>query len=410
MVPTESRVERMPTLNPKILTWARETAGFSLEQAAATADINASRGKSGAEKLAALEAGEEEPSRSLLVRMSKAYRRSLLVFYLDHPPTKGDRGEDFRTLPGSERPLYDPIVDALIRDITGRQVIIKSLREDAEAPRLAFIGSANMRVGSELLAKRIVQGIALNLQEFRRQSSIVDAFAYLRLKIEDSGIFVLLLGNLGSHHTDIAVDVFRGYAIADKIAPVIVINDHDARSAWSFTVLHEVAHLWLGTTGISGFRTDLQIERYCNEVAGQILLPMEEDHEVIKLRSNSFEQLITNISAFATKRKVSRKMVAYRLFQLGAVNQATWDKLSEHFLQAWLASQEGDALKKDERSGGPSYYVVRRHRLGKALIGLVGRSLGEGLLTPTKAGLLLGVKARNVEPLVFGDGPARGGR
>ncbi len=401
----------MPTLNPKILTWARETAGLSLDQAAAAADINASRGRSGAERLAALEAGEEEPSRSLIVRMSKAYRRSLLVFYLDHPPAKGDRGQDFRTLPGSEQPLYDPILDALIRDIRGKQGIIKSLREDAETPPVPFIGSLSMNLGTESAARRIVQEIGFSLQEFRGQASVDDAFAYLRSKIEESGIFVLLLGNLGSYHTDIPVDVFRGYAIADKIAPVIVINDHDARSAWSFTALHEVTHLWLGTSGISGSTAVLKIERYCNDVAGEILLPLEEDHEVIRLRSNSMEQLIDNISAFATKRKVSRKMVAFRLFQLGSINQATWGKLSEHFLRAWLASKERDALKKEERSGGgPNYYVVRRHRLGKALLGLVSRSLGEGLLTPTKAGLLLGVKPRNVDPLVFGEASGRGGR
>jgi len=33
--------------------------------------------------------------------------------------------------------------------------------------------------------------------------------------------------------------------------PFIVINDQDARAAWSFTALHEVAHLGLGTTGVS---------------------------------------------------------------------------------------------------------------------------------------------------------------
>jgi hypothetical protein len=102
-------------------------------------------------------------------------------------------------------------------------------------------------------------------------------------------------------------------------------------------------------------------------------------------------------------------MVAYRLLQLGAINLSTWETLTERFRMAWLARKEREALEEGH-GGGPSYYVVRRHRLGKALLGLVSRSLGEGLLTPTKAALLLGVKPRNVDPLIFGDTSARGGR
>lgn len=400
----------MPILNPEILSWARETAGLSLAEAARAIGIKESRGRSGAVRLAALEAGKEDTSRSQLIRMTKVYRRSLVVFYLDHPPARGDRGQDFRTVPGSEPPLYSPVLDALIRDIRGRQGIIKSLREDGEAEKLLFIGSTNMNVAPDLLAQRIIQKIDFSLKEFRGQSSIEDAFTYLRSKIEDSGIFVLLVGNLGSHHTDISVETFRGYAIADEVAPLVVINDHDAKSAWAFTALHEVAHLWLGTTGISGFRSELRIERYCNDVAGEILLPSSEHDDLTRLRLKSVGELIDDVSAFARDRKISRAMVAYRLFQLGLIGSATWEELTEHFRKAWLASQKRDSLETERRGGGPNYYVVKRHRLGKALLGLVSRSLGEGLLTPTKAGLLLGVKPRNVDPLIFGDRPARGGR
>jgi Zn-dependent peptidase ImmA (M78 family) len=82
----------------------------------------------------------------------------------------------------------------------------------------------------------------------------------------------LLAGNLGSHHSAIPVSAFRGFAIADPIAPFIVINDGDAKAAWSFTLLHELVHLWLGATGVSGGVPEMQIERFCNEVAGAFLL------------------------------------------------------------------------------------------------------------------------------------------
>lgn len=401
---------RNPNLNPAILRWARTTAGLSLGEAANAIDLKQARGRFGADRLADLEDGKEDPSRSQLLRMAKAYRRSLLVFYLDEPPKTGDRGQDFRTVRGSEPPLYNPILDALIRDIKGRHGNIKSLLEDAETQRLSFIGSVNASLSIGSLARRIVRQIDFSLSEFRNQSSLEQAFAYLRSKIEQSGIFVLLLGNLGSHHTDISVDAFRGYAIADEIAPLVIINDHDAKSAWSFTALHELTHLWLGETGISGLMPGWRTEQYCNEVAGEILLPAEEDDYLAQFRGMSAAQLKGNVPTFAYKQRVSGAMVAYRLFRSGVIGERVWNELAEHFKKEWLASRERDGLEDRRSEGGPNYYVVRRHRLGKALLGLVSRSLGEGLLTPTKAGLLLGVKPRNVDPLIFGDAVARGGR
>ena len=87
---------------------------------------------------------------------------------------------------------------------------------------------------------------------------------------------MLLLGNLGSYHTNIPLEIFRGFAVADALAPMIVINDQDAKTAWGFTALHELAHLWLGSTGVSGGDPAVQIEQYCNDVAGEILLPAAE--------------------------------------------------------------------------------------------------------------------------------------
>ena len=399
----------MPALNPEIFAWARETAGLSLDEAAHALDLKEARGVSGAQRLAAFEAGKEEPSRPQLLRMAKAYRRSLLVFYLEKPPKTGDRGKDFRTLPGGNPPLYNPLLDALIRDIRGRQSVIRSLLEDEEAQKLPFIGSATTNIPVPELAERIVRRTDFSLTNFRQQDSVEQAFAYLRLRLEDTGIFILLLGNLGSYHTNIPVDTFRGFAMADEIAPIAIINDNDAPSAWSFTALHEVAHLWLGDTGVSGWVTGLAIEQYCSDVAAEILLPPRELNEFVDLGRLSFDELVDSIGKFAGRRKISRAMVAYRVFRMGAITHKTWGDLNERFKQDWLERKEREALKQATREGGPSYYVVRRHRIGKALLDLAGRALGEGLLTYTKAGRLLGVRARNVEPLLSGKPPSRGG-
>jgi Zn-dependent peptidase ImmA (M78 family) len=380
-------------------------AGLSLEDASQALGLKDARGQKGPDRLAALETGATEPSRTLLLKMSQVYRRPLLVFYLNQPPKTGDRGQDFRTLPRPER--HNPELDALIRDIKGRQGLIRSMLEDAESEPVGFIGTATIETPVTSLAARVAQQMQFVLTGFRTEKTRDAAFAYLRSKIEASGVFVLLLGNLGSYHTNIPVEIFRGFAVSDSIAPLIVINDQDARAAWSFTALHELAHLWLGDTGISGLEATNRIERYCNDVAGEILLPAKELSGLPKV--DAFQKAITEISGLAEACRVSHPMVAYRLLRAGLIDKSMWSELSAHFHKEWLAFRQRQTEKQRASESGPNYYTVRRHRVGPALLGLVRRSLDEGNITYTKASRVLGVKARNVEPLLY-SGAVRGTR
>jgi Zn-dependent peptidase ImmA (M78 family) len=386
-------------LNPQILKWARETAGLSVGEAAHALAFKDARDRTAAQRLQSMEAGEEEPSRSVLLGMSRVYHRSLLVFYLSDPPRTGDRGQDFRRAPGMQPPEYDPTLDALIRDVRGRQGVVKDLLEQTEPAQVDYVASVTMDVQPAELARRITNRLGFSLAEFRQRPTVQAAFTYLREKVEASGAFVLLLGNLGSYHTNIPSGVFRGYAIADSVAPFIVVNDQDAAVAWAFTVLHELTHLWLGATGVSGGSSDTQIESYCNSVAGEILLPEPEMNELHFLRRASLQETVEAVARFARVRNISRPMVAYKLLRVGLITSARWRDLDKHYEDEWIAAQARPTSKEKSESG-PSYYVVKRHRLGRALLDLVRNSVAEGFLTHTKAGRVLGVKPRNVDPLI----------
>jgi len=394
----------MPRVNPDILTWARETAGLSLENAAREIKLHAAGGLTGGQRLQAFEDGQDEPSRVLLHRMAQRYRRPLIVFYLKERPLRGERGEDFRRAPDAPPPDYDPRLDALIRDVRARHDLAASLLEDEEARPLPFIGSHNMREGADAIARNIQSTIDFDLAEFRRPSKVEGAFAYLRGRLESRGIFVLLLGNLGSFHTNISSTTFRGYSIADPLAPFIVINDNDARAAWSFTALHEAAHLWLGQTGISGAGHQTRVERFCNDVAGQLLLPREEVAALSDLARRPFDEVLAEISTFAAERNISRRMVAYQLVRAEFINNSVYERLCDRFRQDWLRSKEKDADKPRENNA-VSYYTVKRHRIGPALLGLAQRAIDAGTLTPTRAAKLLGVRPISVRPLLH---PAAG--
>ena len=100
-------------------------------------------------------------------------------------------------------------------------------------------------------------------------------------------------------------------------------------------------------------------------------------------------------------------MVAYNLFRRGLIERETWVHLSKTFRNWWLKTRADKRTKSRMKKGGPDYYVLRRHRIGTALIMLVQRMLAGGSLTTTKAGKILGVKAKNVQTLF--DLPVSGG-
>ena len=275
----------MPKVNPAIMVWARETAGLTQKEAATKLGFKDSSKSSAVEKLTLIERGEKKPSRPQLLKMAGQYRRPLLTFYLSKPPQKSNRGVDFRTLPQREHSPEEALLDALIREIRARQSMVRVIMEDEdEAVPLPFVGSHRMENGRAAILESLQALLGLDATAYRAQRDASAAFDLLRRRAEDAGIFVLLKGDLGNYVTELNTTIFRGFSIADEVAPFIVINDRDARPAWSFTLLHETVHLLLGHTGVSGSQcADTEVERFCNDVAGEFLLPARELEQLLPL-------------------------------------------------------------------------------------------------------------------------------
>ncbi len=392
----------MPKVNSEILKWARETAGLTLEEAATKINLQQARGISASDRLAALEDGENEPTRSLLTRMAKQYRRPLLAFYMSAPPRKGDRGQDFRTLPEDHSDIDEALLDVLIRDVKARQSMVRAMLEDDEDTEpLSFVGSANISQGVSVVLSSIRDAIQLDIDEFHSKSSASDAFASLREKVEHAGIFVLLIGNLGSYHTAIDLETFRGFALADDIAPFVIINDQDAHSAWSFTLLHELVHIWLGQTGVSGLRAEKSIEKFCNDIASEFLLPTTEIKQLNVNKKTDIQLAQNRIAEFALAKNLSASMVAYKLYRTGIIDFEKWKFLSQNFRRKWIEQRNDSRLiARAEKRNLPVYYPSHRRSAGKALIELVRSMLHAGEITTLKAGKILGVKAQNVQNLI----------
>ena len=404
------KATRAENINPSMLTWARETASLSVEDAARRVGLQHSARETATQKLEALERGDRKPTRKQLLKIATTYRRPLTAFYLARPPVPGKRGEDFRTSAGTVSREEAALLDALLRDIHVRQDMAKSILEDDEPTRrLDFVGSIRVTTHVKEAVQTIQRTLDIGGVDIRQwgKKSTGNLFSSLRARIEQIGAFVLLIGDLGSHHTRISSQAFRGFAIADDIAPFIVINDQDAKSAWPFTLIHELTHIFLGSTGVSNVpsavtqETSLaRVEQFCNDVAGEFLLP---EHSLPQIAdSNSPDSAASAISEIATARGVSEPMVAYRYWRLGRIDEQIYKNLVRMYAARFRAMKEARRNLNQEQESGPSYYTVRRHRLGTALMGLVGRTLRANELTHTKAARILGVKASCVEQLLTG--------
>ena len=391
----------MPNVNHEILVWAREAANLTREQAVNELGIGDPTSTVAVQQLVALECGKSEPTRLMLVKMAKHYRRPLLTFYLSAPPREEERGTDFRALPPSLEHAADSeaLLDALLRNVRARQSMVRAVLVDEQPERVSFIGTRTMSEGKDVLLSSLHELLGFDWSKYCTKNTAEDAFSLLRTSAEKAGVFVLLQGDLGSRQTVFDVEVFRGFAIADEVAPFVVINDRDAKPAWSFTLLHEMVHLLLGQTGISGARTDSEIEKFCSDVAIEFLFPLPVLGDLLHcdLPEKDLHAAMTRIAEFAGVRYLSPRRVDYAKFVSRAIAMRTRcnpDGVADHDRQA------------DEQKPGASDYAVRRHRIGNKLLNLTQHMMEAEALSTSKAAKILGVNPKDVQALLRSGGPS----
>ena len=407
----------MVSVNPYNLRWARNAAKLSVKDAAKRLGLSSSQRSTAVEKLQMLESGDKQPTQPQLNKMANLYRQPIVAFYLHSEPRKADNIEDFRTLPQQKHdPVGNARLDILISSAKARQSLTRDLLEDEDNEPLKYVASANTSMEIDYIADDIKSTLGFQLSQYRRKpSQPAEAFKYLRKCVEDIGIFVLLISDLGHPQTNtIPVSVFRGCALADEIAPFIVINRKDNKRAQSFTLLHEVVHIWLGSSGISGkmHDSDSDFEQLCSRVAGRVLLPPHELNALSSLPFEPFENKLAHIQKFANTRNISRAMVAYNIRLERYIDQTMWQRLQDKYDEDLLAQEQKEKEKRElDKALGKSTPIdpnkVKRFSLGEPLLDLARRSLATGELTPTKASTLLGVNPRKVRSFLYPPRPGR---
>lgn len=285
----------------------------------------------------------------------------------------------------------------------GSRCCAKLLEDEEEARQLPFVGSARIGHGAKKVAASLRAELEISEEQQKLNKGPAGLFTLLRAAAERIGVYVLLLGDVGSHHSDIGEDVFRGFALADDVAPIVVVNDNDAVAARAFTLMHELAHIWLGASGISGplhGMSENVIERFCNDVAGEFLLPPDAIPDFSSLLKADLQAVTRAVERIAAVWNVSEPAVAYKFAQNGWIEGALATAIFKAFADRWRREKQRARETRNPDDQGPSYYVVRRHRLGAALLGVVRRALQGETLTHTRAAKILGVGPASVGPLL----------
>lgn len=400
----------MPQLehvNPRLLTWARETAGFTVPEAAPKLGLKDGTNGTAAEKLIAIEE-TGRISRPVLQKAAAVFRRPLIAFYLPDVPRRGERGEDFRasaTGGGSVSPKEEGMLDALVRDVRARQQLVREILDDEEeAVELPFVASMSNSSAPQAVADAIRHAIHFALDAQERCGTPEHLFRQLRLAAERAGVYVLVLGDLGSPQSDISEQVFRGFAIADAFAPFVVINDNDAAAGRSFTLVHELAHILVGSSGVSGplRRTSHSpIERLCNDAASYFLLPPSVLEAIAQIAKGADVSQADQLSGSIAERwNVSQAVVVYRFVRSGWISDETASTLFAGFSERWRQHRERQRQERDPDATGPGYYHLRRAMVGARLLDVTRRALRGGTITRTTAAKVLGVRLTGVEAML----------
>ena len=382
-------------VNPSMLRWAREDAGFSLVEAAMQAKLAGCRatkerpGIDPAERLGMLERGELGVTRNLLATLSKLYRRPEIFFFLSKPPHKKDLLLDYRTV-GSVAPQDSPEFAALKRRVVNIQRSLKQLAEEQNSPPLPFVGTINLFTSVKVAVECIRAVIGGDLRKSRRTWSADAYFKELRKKVHEAGVFVILIGDLGSHHSKIPVEIFRGMAISCSRAPIIVINPNDAVTGRIFTLIHELCHVLLGVSVISNSDVPViskearQEEQFCHAVAAEFLVPAED-----LAKENFGDKAPPVFDTLGKQYGVSAAVIARRARDLKLISNEDFNKVTPIFM----------ARRPKERSGQPNPNVTAKSYLGDKLVSTLVGAAYEGKIDISDAVYLLNLSTSRIEKI-----------
>ena len=380
-------------ITPNVLKWARESARITEVIAAAKIAVTT-------DKLQEWEEGISQPTIKQAQVLAKLYKRPFALFFLPEIPLDFQPLQDFRKS-GSKQLTTSSVF--IIREIQQKQAWISDVYKENNDDKLSIVGRFSIKNNTDKVAQDILSTLNINPGAYKTENPIKEWIE----AAESKGIFVSRTSFI---HSRLKLDSeeLQGFAIADSYAPFVFVNSEDWNAPQLFTLVHELAHIWIAETGISN---DVEfeiknkekfhpIELFCNEVAANALMPKEI---VMSFDPFSF-QSSSNIFKSAKKLGISSMALLVRSLNLNIISLPTYQKLKKQvdidYRQYLIKEAEKKALLKEkELPGGPNYFLLQLNRNGRLFTQTVLDAFRAGFIEPTFASNLLNVQINKFQKL-----------
>jgi Zn-dependent peptidase ImmA (M78 family) len=348
-------------LQPKVLRWARSRCGLNVESLAKKVHVSPDKVEEW-ERTGNLSFSEAE-------RLAHATHTPIGFLFLPEPPVEALPVPDFRKLPGNLRAKPSPELIDVLHRCQRRQEWYREYLLENQARPLAFAGKVKISTPVDETARDIRTTIGIGGAINFRAKTWEDAMRLSVEATENVGILVIRTGVAeGNTSRKLKVGEFRGFALADAYAPLVFINGADAPTAQMFTLVHEIAHIWLGESAVSNlektYAPEHDVERYCNAVAGEVLVPLETLSSIW----DRDRELEAHLAELSRKFKVSKLVVARRARDAGFLSKEQYEAI---YLR--------ESRRKSENGG--NYYLNEQY--------LNSRRFSQALIRDTKAGRTL---------------------
>ncbi len=364
-------------VQPDLLRWARERAGVL--------DVAALRLKF--PKLEEWEAGEAQPTLQQLERFARAVHVPIGYLFLPTPPEERLPIPDFRTVGsiGLRRPSPD-LLDMLYA-CQERQAWYREYVATTRQPELAFVSSATLDSPPAAIAAEMRALLGCDVAARAACPTWEAALRHFIRQADRLGVLVMISGVvLSNNRRRLDPDEFRGFALSDPRAPLVFVNGSDTKAAQMFTLAHELAHLWLGSSAVSnaravpngGFRPE---EVWCNAVAAEFLVPLTD----LQQQLAPGELLDVSLRRLTRRFKVSSLVILRRLLDAGRLSRGEFDA-------AWEAESERLRELVADRESGGDFYLTALVRLSRRFTRALVESTMEGHTLYRDAYRMLGVK------------------
>jgi Zn-dependent peptidase ImmA (M78 family)/transcriptional regulator with XRE-family HTH domain len=349
-------------VNPELLAWARQRSGLPVQDLTGRFPM-----------LQAWERGERQPTLKQLESYAAATHTPIGFLFLLQPPREQVPIPDYRTMGGTG--VTHPSADLLdtIYLCQQRQDWYREFAVVNQEPVVDVVGSLTRAIEPSEAAGLIRAALRFDVGE--RGATWTEALRILTEHAESLGFLVMVNGVVGSNtHRKLDPREFRGFALVDRLAPLAFINGADTKAAQIFTLVHELAHLWLGETALDDANmadaSANEIERWCNRVAAEVLVPLS----LIPADAMREPPTPEVLERLARQFKVSTLVVLRRLYDAQLLNRGEYQTLFAAELQRVLEII-------GNRAPGGNFFATQPTR--------VSRRFARGVVTSTLEGQTL---------------------